>query len=151
MFDPLSMALLGGGIGLLGNRQNPLKGAAMGAAAGGLGSQMAGLFNNVPLDGSSIVDLSGSGLEGLTQTQPDGLLGTIKEYQPMMSAAATGLQTANSLMPQKQPIQAQAPTQSTGGAQNLSNLYAELAQQSQPDQMAEQERRMRRMNFGGMR
>lgn len=41
MFDPFTMALIGGGLGALTSKK-PLKGAAMGAAMGGAGGLLAG-------------------------------------------------------------------------------------------------------------
>lgn len=155
MFDPLTLALISSGVGALANKKDRLKGAAIGAGIGTGGSFLlgggmpgAGLLGGEVPDGSSLVDLTGSPLEALTKTQQPGggLLDTVKEYSPALSAASTGLQIGNSLMPQAKPIEHAQMPQSMGGGDTLAGLFASLEQKKQQEMEAA---RRRRMPYGG--
>ena len=74
-----------------------------------------------------------------------GLLASLSQYKPIMDAASTGIQTAQSMTPQQQPMQA-PQLQQQNGAQTLQAL----AQQPQFDAGQEAEmRRKRRMGLLG--
>ena len=65
MFDPFTLALIGGAIGGLANKKDPLKGALMGAAAG---------YGGGLLGGAGAAGASGTGVAGgLTATAGEGM------------------------------------------------------------------------------
>lgn len=158
MFPLMMPMLIGGGMGLLTNRKNPLKGALIGAGLGAAGGSMSGLLSGgaspvmpVP-DGSSVVDLAGTSAAGLTAPVQPGLLQGLNQYKPVMDAAGLGLSAANSLkgdQPQQGPAQFSFGAQS--GPEALSGIYRQ-GQQGVSDQLAmsEQERMRRRMSRRGL-
>mgnify|MGYP007069468618 CR=1 FL=1 len=111
---PMLPILLGAAVGGLTSKK-PLKGALLGAAGGALTGGMGGLLSNAGTAASL-----GTGL-GTQQTamlaaqeagMGGGLLSSLKDAAPAMNAAATGIQTAQSLMPQQQPVQSAGLPQS---------------------------------------
>lgn len=145
--DPITMALLGGAIGGLTSKK-PLQGALLGAAGGAAGGALLG----GGASGGGLLGqtgtAAGAGVEAMPAFNPitnswqnapvGGLLGSLKEMAPMAQAAGTGIQTAQSMMPQQQPVM---PAQLRGGAFDASGL---LAQSNQQLQALQQKRMMRR-------
>lgn len=137
---PMLPLLIGAGLGAVTSKK-PLQGALLGAAGGALTGGMGGLLSN-----AGTAAAYGTGL-GSQQTamlaaqeagMGGGLLGTLKEAAPVAQAAATGIQTAQSLIPQQQPIQA-APLR--GGAFDASGLLSSNNQQLQALQQKRLQRR----------
>lgn len=137
---PMLPLLIGAGLGAITSKK-PLQGALLGAAGGALTGGMGGLLSN-----AGTAAAYGTGL-GSQQTamlaaqeagMGGGLLGTLKSAEPFANAAMTGIQTAQSLMPQQQPIQA-APLR--GGVFDASGLLASNNQQLQALQQKRLQRR----------
>lgn len=137
---PMLPLLIGAGLGAVTSKK-PLQGALLGAAGGALTGGMGGLLSN-----AGTAAAYGTGL-GSQQTamlaaqeagMGGGLLGTLKEAAPVANAAMTGIQTAQSLMPQQQPIQA-APLR--GGVFDASGLLSSNNQQLQALQQKRLQRR----------
>lgn len=155
---PLAMPMLiGGGLGLLANRKDPLKGAMMGAglgaAGGAIAPQMAGLLGPAPIDPTSVQGVSAlMGDTSAFATPQVGLLGQAakfsKEAAPVLGAVSTGLSLAN--MGQEPPVQTPPPTVGQGGPQGLSGLLQSIQQgQSAQMQAEEQKRAARRAALRG--
>jgi hypothetical protein len=148
--------LIGGGLGLLANKKDPLKGALLGAGMGAAGGALApsvmgaggGLFGQAAIDPTTVQ--GASALMGDTSSFATGGLfnggfnEAIKQAQPALQMAQQGL----SMMPQDQPVQ---PGQVAQTPMNGSQTLAAIAQgpQVQPDAM-EQERMRRRMQRRGL-
>jgi hypothetical protein len=122
--------LIGGGLGALTSKKDPLKGALMGAGLGAAGGAFApGLFGSAAgASGASGAGLmgptlpTGGVLPGLEQYAQGGLLGKL---EPLGKAAGQVAQSGL-LGGQEQPIQGQPVQQGQGGSQVL----AQLAQQN---------------------
>lgn len=147
MFPALMLPMLiGGGLGALTGKK-PLQGALLGAAGGALTGGMGGLLGQ-----AGTAATLGTGL-GTQQTamlaaqeagMGGGLMGALKDAAPIMNAASTGIQTAQSMMPQQQPIAPPQLAQQNGGG-----ILAQLAQMPQAQNPGEQERMMRRQQRRG--
>ena len=168
MFDPITLALIGGAIGGLLDKKKPLRGAALGAgggyfapgliggasAAGGSGAAGAsagGSMSGGLLSASGgqaaapIVDLSVKAtpemLQGLSTTagQSGGLMGTIKPVGEAMGAA----QAAQGLLAPNEPTPAPPPVQTQ--PLDLSGVL-NTNQQEQTRQLEEDMRRRQSLN-----
>lgn len=145
--DPITMALIGGAIGGLTSKK-PLKGALMGAAAGATGGALMGgaaggggllsQMGTAAANGTAIGSQQTAMLAAQEAGMGGGLLSSMKAAAPTAQAAMQGIQTAQSLMPQQQPIQA-APLQ--GGSFDASGLLSANNQQLQALQQKRQQRR----------
>lgn len=151
---PMLPILLGSAMGALTSKK-PLKGALLGAAGGALTGGMGGLLGGSAgsaagaATGAAGEAAAAGGIEAMQAFNPitntwqnpvggGGLLSTLKDAAPVANAAMTGIQTAQSLMPQQQPIQA-APLQ--GGSFDASGLLSANNQQLQALQQKRQQRR----------
>lgn len=163
MFDPFTMALIGGGLGALTSKK-PLKGAAMGAAMGGAGGLLAGaggasggmggLLGN-PMTAASYGTGLGSQQTAMLAAQEagmgfmptgNGLLAGLKEAKPFMDAAGSGMQAAQMFQEPEMPIQPPQLQQQTGG-----QTLQQLAQAPTFDAAQQAEmRKKRRGLLGGM-
>lgn len=165
MFDPFTLALLGGAIGGLTNKKNPLEGALLGAAGGyGGGALMGGsgllgsaapVANGAAYTGTA-AELAADGLGGVAM-QPTGLeaglLGVkdfAKEAKPFMEAGNTAMQVANMTKGQPQapitpsPITPPMPNTASG------NMVANMQQQQAERMAMDQQRRLQRRQMRGM-
>lgn len=159
MFDPFTLALIGGGIGALTNKKDPLKGGLLGAGLGAAGGYGAGLLSPAapgaggmsvpasPLLGTGGMSVAPAALPTAAPTTIKSLTETAK---PWMMAAHMGKQAADMVTPQQQPIQASPIT--AGGANNslgqmLNNIQQEQSQQMQTEQ---QKRAARRQQWGNV-
>lgn len=141
---PMLPILLGSAMGALTSKK-PLKGALLGAAGGALTGGMGGLLSGGANAGTAAAlgTIPGSQQTAMLAAQEagmggGGLLSTLKDASPVANAAMTGIQTAKSMMPQQQPIQA-APLQ--GGSFDASGLLSANNQQLQALQQKRQQRR----------
>lgn len=150
-FLPLLIGAAGGAM----TSKDPLKGALLGAAGGALTGGMGGLLGGSAgsaagaATGAAGEAAAAGGVEAMQAFNPitnawqnpvggGGLLSTLKEAAPLANAAMTGIQTAQSLMPQQQPIQA-APLR--GGSFDASGLLSANNQQLQALQQKRLQRR----------
>lgn len=156
--------LIGAGMGAIGNRKDPLKGAVLGGAMGAAGGAMApGLFGGAadPLKaymttGGVEGSIVGGGTGGGAGAVGGGLFGNLKDLAGNVTPfanAASAAQQAGLFGQQQMPMQAPAPMPQTGtGSQTLAALAAQGEQSTmQQMQAAEQARKQRRVGlFGGM-
>lgn len=161
----LMPAMIGGGLGLLTNRRNPLKGALLGAGMGAAGGYLApGLLGGATAGsgaaGGLLGDSVGAGMasmaeqQAINQAMNPGLLGTLKGYaaqaQPVLNAASSAKQALGMFGSDEQPMPApvvQGPVQTT----SLPELFASLQQAQQATQAQDDERKKRRASLlGGM-
>jgi hypothetical protein len=158
MFPALFPLLLGGGLGALTTKKDPLKGALLGAGLGALGGGT-GLFGGfggtpfnpaaaasdaVPAVFNAAKDSQAANV-ALGMGPSGGLLGTLKEFGP----AAGQLANSGLLDSQDPQVQPPAPmTQNSGGAQTLAML-AQQGEQGMQAQLAQDAkiRRKRRMGL----
>ena len=160
MFDPITLSLIGGGIGALTSKK-PLKGALLGAGMGygggllaGGGTAAGGLLGN-PMTAASY----GTGL-GTQQTAmlaaqdagmgfaptSTGLFGDVskiaKDAAPVMNAVSTGVSLAG--QGQDQPVQTPPPMVGQGGPQGLTGLLQSIQQGQQAQIQADEQKRAAR-------
>ena len=159
MFDPITLSLIGGGIGALTSKK-PLKGALLGAGMGYGGGLLAGGGTAGGLLGNPMTAASyGTGV-GTQQTAmlaaqdagmgfaptSSGLFGDVskiaKDAAPVMNAVSTGM----SLMGpgQDQPVQTPPPMVGQGGPQGLTGLLQSIQQGQQAQMQAEEQKRAAR-------
>lgn len=156
MFDPFTLALLGGAAGGLLNKKDPLKGALFGAGLGYGGGALAG---GGGLLGSSSAALPGANTAAeLTAAQgglaPDSAAllekpaSLLTQAKPFMEATNTGLNVANQFKEQPMPITPSPimpPTFNNAPGQMVASM-----QQQQAERMAmDQQRRMQRRQARG--
>lgn len=151
---PLAMPMLiGGGLGLLANKKDPLKGALMGAglgaAGGAIAPQMAGglLGSAAPIDPTTVQGVSALMGDTSAFASPQvGLLGQAakfsKDAAPVMNAVSTGLSVAG--QGQEPPVQGTPPTVGQGGAQGLNGLLSTIQQTQAAQMQAEEQKRAAR-------
>jgi hypothetical protein len=122
MGDPVTMAMVGAGVGALTNRKKPLQGALLGGALGGLGggvygaaskmaaaapaaTQAAGIAASPALSYGAANTAAGSAMASpsflSTLTNVPSALNTFANQNPV--AAGIGLQTASSLLATPEP------------------------------------------------
>jgi hypothetical protein len=122
MGDPVTMAVVGAGVGALTNRRNPLQGAMMGGALGGIGggvygaaskmaaaapaaTQAAGIAANPALSMGAANTAAGSAMASpsflSTLKNVPSALNTFSKENPV--ATGIGLQAANSLLATPEP------------------------------------------------
>lgn len=162
--DPLKGALMGTALGAGGGLLAPAMGigAAGAAAEGAATAGMAGTAASaapaaLPFGeavgtrgmGMSVAPQSAAWYSGANAPASNGLLGTLKEYKPVMDAAGTGLKVGQSLTQKQQPIQAPQAPMAQGGNQTLSQLYQQGQSYLEPLQQAELQRQQRRMQMVG--
>lgn len=167
MFDPITLSLIGGGIGALTSKK-PLKGALLGAGmgygggllAGGAAGGAGGLLGN-PMTAASYGTGVGSQQTAMLAAQEAGmgsmpiggsLLGGVsgfaKDAAPVMNAVSTGMSLAG--QGQDQPVQTPPPMVGQGGPQGLTGLLQSIQQgQSAQIQADEQKRAARRAALRG--
>lgn len=170
---PLMMPmLLGGGLGLLTNRKDPLKGALLGAGMGAAGSALmpaamggaaageagGGLLGNMgtamqygTVPGSQQTAMlaaqeGGLGAGGLL----DAAKGFAKDAKPFADAAATGMQFADQGQQNQLPAPMPLNFQNSGGPQTLASLAGGMQQDPRLAQADEARRARRRGLLGGM-
>jgi len=155
---PFLPMMIGGGLGLLANRKDPLKGALLGAGLGAAGGmiapQLGGLLGN-PMTAASYGTGLGTQQTAMLAAQEAGmgsmpisgsLMGNansaLSAAKPFADAASIGMQFAG------QPEQAPPPPQlmPQQGAQTL----AQLANQTPPQTAEEADRLMRRRQRRGL-
>lgn len=153
----LMPALLGGGLGLLTSKKDPLKGALLGAGLGAVGGHfMPGLLGGAaaPASGAPIMPTGGFLGEGVTSgvgawdkaATGGGLLDSLGKYsKPAMQVAQSGLLDGGEQPMQPSPIEQQPAT----GNQTLAALAQQGDQQQQQLMQADMERRKRRMGLLG--
>ena len=132
--------LLGAGFGALTSKK-PLQGALLGGAGGALMGGMGGLldkFGAAAQYGTNLGSQQTAMLAAQEAGMGGGLLGTLKDAAPAVNAAATGIQTAQGMMPEQMPIQ---HAQLNGGAFDASGLLNANNQQLQQMQMMRLKRR----------
>lgn len=165
--DALLLPLLGGAMGAMTNRKNPLMGAAIGGGLGLAGNAIPGMIPTqaaVPIaeagmpqawataaDGLKAQELGlgmadKMGWQGATSGMP-GLLNSATEKPGLLNTAANAAQTASavkSLMPPPQPIP-QAPGFTSGGGTQMGGVYKNIQDARMANAQAEMQRRMGRM------
>ena len=148
---PLALPLLiGGGLGALTNKKNPLKGALLGAGMGALGGAVAPAMGGL-LGNAGTAAAYGTGL-GTQQTamlaaQEAGMggLGGLKTALGYAEPISQAMGTAQQFMgPDEAPVPPPQLQQQNGG-----QILAQLAQPQQV-QTSEQERMMRRQQRRGL-
>lgn len=159
MFDPITLSLIGGGIGALTSKK-PLKGALLGAGMGYGGGLLAGGGTAGGLLGNPMTAASyGTGL-GTQQTAmlaaqeagmgfaptSTGLFGDVskiaKDAAPVMNAVSTGMSMAG--QGQDQPVQTPPPMVGQGGPQGLTGLLQSIQQGQQAQMQADEQKRAAR-------
>ena len=162
MFDPITLALIGGAVGGLTNKKDPLKGALLGAAGGYAGGGLlaptaAGAAANGAAYTGTAAELAADGLGGVAM-QPTGLeaglLGVkdfAKQAKPVMDAAGTAAQVAQmTKQPPQAPIQHAQLMPSTPSPM-FNNVMQNIMGKQQMDRAMEEQRKARRMQLiGGM-
>lgn len=164
--DLLLYPLIGAASGAIMNKKKPLQGALLGGGLGALGGQfLPGLLSPAAGGSGLTMGAPGMGLQmagGVGLTPPatalasqtpasSGLLAALKEYKPVMDAAALGMQMAG--QDRKEPIPPPQPFQAggQGGPQTLSNLVNNQHDYQQNMLMDSAEaRRRRRLAMGGL-
>lgn len=153
MFDPFTLALIGGAAGGLLNKKDPLKGALMGAGLGYAGGAVAPkLLGSAPVSsaatdamadatfGSTGYNTGLGAKQGLLDGVKDGLK-TASEYAVPIGQAANAANAVGGLFgTDQQPMQASAPPVVSGGSQAL----ASIAQSDQQGLLALQDADMKR-------
>lgn len=175
MFPLMIPMLIGGGLGLLTNKKNPLEGALMGAgmgAAGGLlspaiagaapglgaagagglgtGTAVAGLSTGTAVPGLSI----GTAVPGLNATAAapwyDGLLSGAKDFagnvKPVADAAGTAMQVAQMTKEDPPPPIQASPLMAPGNGSNPQMQGLLQSIQSTDAQRAQEEMQRRQAN-----
>ena len=168
MFDPISLSLVGAGVGALFNKKNPLEGAAMGAALGYGGSQIPGLLAEAPVAGAaasglapvatgvSSAGVAANALPGAAagevgaynaSVQGGGLLGMAKDTMQVGGNALTAANTAKNLTTQQKtpitPSPMPTPMPNTNLGQMVQASEQKQLNQMQQDQQARMMRRQR--------
>lgn len=157
MFDPFTLALIGGGLGALTSKKNPLKGAVTGAGLGAMGGAGLGALGSAPV-ASAATTASGAAMDaGITSgnimannaaitgvTQPTTMRGLLSTAKPYMEAAGAAQQVGGLLAPQQQPIPAPPPLMPTqANPQAFAQISQGIDQQLQQDAAARAARRNR--------
>lgn len=164
MFDPFTLALMGGAVGGLLNKKDPLTGALMGAAGGygagalgGAGGLLGGTAPSGAAYTGTAAELAADGLGGVAMTPTPfesaigGAQGFMKEAKPFMEAGSLGMQVANATKGQPQmpitPSPITPPTFNNAAGQMVASM-----QQQQAERMAmeKQNRLQRRQMRGGL-
>lgn len=160
MFDPITLSLIGGGIGALTSKK-PLKGALLGAGMGygggllaGGGTAAGGLLGN-PMTAASYGTGVGTQQTAMLAAQEagmgfaptsTGLLGDVskiaKDAAPVMNAVSTGMSMAG--QGQDQPVQTPPPMVGQGGPQGLTGLLQSIQQGQQAQMQADEQKRAAR-------
>lgn len=174
MFDPFTLALIGGAAGGLLNKKDPLKGALLGAgmgygggllmpaaggaAAGSAGASAAGGAAAGQAYTGTAAELAADGLGGVAPgmtpwyQQPGfgmgrEITGAMKEAKPFMDAAGTATQVAGMMNKPQKPIMP-SPIQTPMPNSNLGQMVSGM-QQEQANKMAmEKQMRMMRRQRG---
>lgn len=159
MFDPFTLALIGGAAGGLLNKKDPLKGALLGAAGGYAGGGLlaptgAAAANGAAYTGTA-AELAADGLGGVAM-QPTGLEAGLlgikdfaKQAKPVMDAAGTAAQVAQMTKPTPQaPIQHAQLMPSTPSPM-FNNVMQNIMGKQQMDRAMEEQRKARRMQLIG--
>lgn len=165
--DALLFPLIGGAMGALTNRKDPLMGAVIGGGLGLAGNAIPGMIPTQPAapiveagmpqawataaDGLKAQELGlgmtdKMGWQGATSGMP-GLLNSATEKPGLLNTATNAAQTASavkSLMPPQQPIP-QAPGFTTGGGTQMGGVYKNIQDARMANAQAEMQRRMGRM------
>ena len=167
MFDPISLSLVGAGVGALFNKKNPLEGAAMGAALGYGGAALPGLLGGSGAAGAATGEAAASGLAPVAtgvstagvaaNALPAAAAGEVGAYNAAMQGGAMGgllstggtaLNAANQVKnltsEQQRPIvpaQIPAPMPNTTLGQMVQGQQQQQIQQQMQQQQARQMRR----------
>lgn len=170
MFDPISLSLVGAGVGALFNKKNPLEGAAMGAALGYGGAALPGLLGGSAATGAAGVAAGESAASGLAPVAtgvstagvaanalPAAAAGEVGAYNAAMQGGAMGgllstggtaLNAANQVKnltsEQQRPIvpaQIPTPMPNTTLGQMVQGQQQQQIQQQMQQQQARQMRR----------
>lgn len=141
--DMLLFSLLGAGTGALTNKKKPLEGALLGGGLGAAGGGLLGGGLAVGGEQGAMLAAQNAGLEGATAATNAALgeTGLLGQAMKPIGTAMGAAQTAQSMMPQEQPIQPQ-PIQKT--PIDMSGLLQQSANQQQMEQ-EEQRRRQEQM------
>jgi hypothetical protein len=122
MGDPVTMAVVGAGVGALTNRRNPLQGAMMGGALGGIGGGVYGAASKMAAAAPAATQAAGIAADpalsmgaantaaGSAMASPS-FLSTLKNVPSALNTFANqnpvttgiGLQTASSLLAEEPP------------------------------------------------
>ena len=122
MGDPVTMAVVGAGVGALTNRRNPLQGAMMGGALGGLGGGVYGAASKMAATAPAVTQATNIAMNpavsmgaantaaGSAMASPS-FLSTLKNVPSALNTFANqnpvttgiGLQAANSLLAEEPP------------------------------------------------
>lgn len=163
MFDPFTLALMGGAVGGLLNKKDPLTGAVMGAGlgygAGALGGA-GGLLGTAAPNGAAYTgtaaELAADGLGGVAMTPTPfesaigSVPGMVKQAKPYMDAVGTGMQVANQFQDKPVPITPSPimpPTFNNAPGQMVASMQQQQAERIAIDQ---QRRMQRRQARGGL-
>lgn len=124
MGDPVTMAMIGAGVGAITNPRKPLQGALLGGALGGFGGAAATAFKAAGTAGTAgLAGAGGSGM-GAAGTLTNAGAGGASAYYPVTQVASP----ANPLMPIGQSAIGTTPTfmeQMRGGLQGLGQFNRE--------------------------
>lgn len=155
--------LIGGGVGLLTNKKNPLEGALLGAglgAAGGALGGAGGLLGGAAPSGAAYTgtaaELAADGLGGVNmmpntfESAMAGAQELAKGAKPFMEAAGTGMQVANQFQDNPQmpitPSPITPPTFNNAAGQMVSSMQQQQAQRM----MQEKQQRLQRRQMRGL-
>jgi hypothetical protein len=124
MGDPVTMAMIGAGVGAITNPKKPLQGALLGGALGGFGGAAVTGFKAAGAAGTAgLAGAGGSGM-GAAGTLTNAGAGGASAYYPVTQVASP----ANPLMPMGQSAIGTTPTfmeQIKGGLQGLGQFGKE--------------------------
>ncbi len=165
MFPLMIPMLIGGGIGLLTNKKNPLEGALMGAGVGAAGGLLSPAAAGTPaeLGAAAVPGLStGTAVPGLNAAAAapppapwyDGVLSTAKEVagnaKPVADAAGTAMMVAQMTKEEPPPPIQASPLMVPGNGSNpqmqglLQSIQSTDAQRAQEEMQRRQANRAKR-------
>ena len=149
---PFLIPLIGAAGGALLNKDNPLKGAAIGGGLGALGGFAApGLLGTPAVAGAATPGIAGAAAPAAS-APATGLLGTLGQVmQPVGQAANAAMTTKSLLGPEEELIPAPQIMPPMPGNNSLSAIATQGQQAiAQQMQMDAEKRAARRKMFGGM-